>query len=190
MKTQYFFFTAALFIALSQVTCSKKEDVIINPRLLITLKDTSGNAVAGALVRLYKNAADTGITKISDSTGVVFFSDLDPAIYYWLATKGCKTNRNSQTTLNRVLITNAVLYGYSVMRETGTLIITNSSTEPYKVNTDSVFTANVYIDTPYISYPKIGSYLIHSEKLSTPGIGKDTLIQINCDNTALIKLPY
>jgi hypothetical protein len=189
MKTQKLFLIAALLIGFFLVTCSKKKETDIKPRLFITLKDTSGNAVSGALVRLYKNVTDTGITKISDSTGVVIFTGLEPTVYYWLATKGCKTNRNSQTTLNRDLITNAVLYGYSIMSETGTLIITNSSTEPYKV-TDSVFTATVYIDTPYISWPKIGSYLIHSEKLSTPGTGKDTLIQINCSDTAVIRLPY
>lgn len=190
MKTQQLYFIAALFTGLFLVTCSKKQEIVTTPGLLITLRDTLGNSVSGATVRIYKNATDTGISKISDSTGVVFFTDLEPAIYYWLATKGCKTNLNSQTTLNRKLITNVVLYGYSVMMETGTLMITNSSADPYKVTTDSVFTANVYIDTSYISYPKIGSYFIHSEKLSTPGIGKDTLIQINCGDTALIKLPY
>jgi len=99
MKTQKLFFIAALLIGLFLVTCSKKQESDIKPRLLITLKDTSGNAVAGASVRLYKNTTDTGITKISDSTGVVIFTDLEPTVYYWLATKGCKTNHNSQTTL-------------------------------------------------------------------------------------------
>lgn len=190
MKSQRLFFISVLITGLFLVTCSKKQEADIKPGLLITLKDTLGNSVSGASVRLYKSASDTGITRISDSTGVVFFTDLEPEIYYWLATKGCKTNLNSQTTLSKALIANVVLYGYSVMMETGTLMITNSSAEPYKVTTDSVFTANVYIDTSYISYPKIGSYLIHSEKLSTPGIGKDTLIHINCGDTVLIGLPY
>lgn len=170
-------------------TCTKKTDVDTKPGLYITLKDTLGNAVAGATVKLYKDALDTGIIKISDSAGVVYFTNLEPEIYYWLATKGCKTNLNSQTTLNRKLIANVVLYGYSVMTETGTLSITNSTAEPYKVTTDSVFTANVYIDTPYLAYPKIGTYLIHTEKLSTPGIGKDTLVHINCGDTVFIRLP-
>lgn len=190
MKTQQLYFIAALFTGLFLVTCSKKQVADLKPRLFITLKDTLGKSISGASVKLYKNVTDTGITKISDSTGVVFFTDLDPEIYYWLATKGCKTNLNSQTTLKRKLITNVVLYGYSVMTETGTLMITNSSGEPYKVTTDSVFTANVYIDTSYTAYPKVGSYLIHSEKISTPGIGKDTLIHINCGDTVLISLPY
>lgn len=170
-------------------TCTKKTDVDTRPGLYITLKDTLGNAVAGATVRLYKDAQDTGIIKISDSLGVVYFTNLDSEIYYWLATKGCKTNLNSQTTLNRKLITNVVLYGYSVLTETGTLSITNSTSEPYQVTTDSVFTTNVYIDTAYLAYPKIGTYLIHTEKLSTPGIGKDTLVHINCGDTVFIRLP-
>lgn len=189
MKTQYFFLLAILATGFCLATCTKVQEENIKPGLLITLKDTSGNSIAGATVRLYKNETDTGITKLSDSTGVVIFTELEPVLYYWLATKGCKTNRNSQTSLNRVLLPNVVLYGYSVLTETGMLRITNSSTEPYLV-TDSVFKATVYIDTSYISYPKVGSYLIHSEKLSTPGIGKDTLIQISCGDTTIINLPY
>lgn len=190
MKTKLLFIIVVFIAGLSMITCTKKQDTDTRPGLYITLKDTLSNAVAGATVRLYKDALDTGIIKISDSLGVVYFTNLDPEVYYWLATKGCKTNLNSQITLNRKLINNVVLYGYSVLTETGTLLITNSTTEPYKITTDSVFTANVYIDTAYLAYPKIGTYLIHSEKLSTPGIGKDTLIHINCGDTVFIRLPY
>ena len=140
-------------------------------------------------MRLYKSANDSGITQISDTTGIVLFSDLDAALYYWLAEKGCKTNRNSQTTLNTELIPGVVLYGYSVLSETGILKITNSSPEPYNVS-DSLFNITLSRDTPYIAYPVIGSYLIHSEKVSTPGAGKDTLIQITCGDTSFLNLPY
>jgi len=109
MKTKLFFYIITSIISLFFLTCSKKQVVDIKPRLFITLKDTAGNSISGATVKLYKNILDTGITKISDSTGVVFFTNLEPEIYYWLATKGCKTNLNSQTTLNRKLIDNVVL---------------------------------------------------------------------------------
>jgi hypothetical protein len=169
--------------------CSKKQEIILNPRLFITLKDEVGNSIPGATVRLYKNAQDPGIIQISDTTGVVIFRNLEPELYYWLAQKGCRTNRNSQNTLGRPLIQDVILYGYSVMSETGTLKITNTSTEPYKIS-DSLFNITLSNDTPYITYPGIGSYLIHSEKVSTPGIGKDTLIQIRCGDTSIIVLPY
>ncbi len=186
---KYIFYTIALFLtALSFVTC-KKNDTSFNPRLLITLRNDTGGIVSGATVRLYKNVFDAGITKISDSTGIVIFNDLEEELYYWLAEKGCQTNRNSQTTLNRILIPDVILYGYSVLSETGTLIITNHSPEPYKVS-DSLFNITLNSDTPFITYPKVSSYTIHSEKVSTPGVGKDTLVHITCADTVRINLPY
>lgn len=180
------FFSLAYLLFLS---CSKVKEENLQTRLLITLKDTAGASVSGATVRLYKNDADPGIIKTSDSSGLVFFPSLDVELYYWLAEKGCKTNRNSQMTLNKPLISGAILYGYSVLSETGTLKITNNAGEPYLV-TDSVFTVTLASDTTYIMYPKIGTYLIHSEKVSTPGIGKDSVIQIACGTTTVLDLPY
>jgi hypothetical protein len=178
--------------SLLYITCSKKVDTTpLKPRLLITLKDTAKQSVAGATVKLYKNLSDTGITKISDTTGIVIFDDLDVAVYYWLAQKDCKTNWNSQTTLNRALVPDVILYGYSVLSETGTLRIINNSIDPYKV-VDSLTKLSVTIskDTPYIGHPKIGLHLIHSEKVSTPGAGKDTIIEIKCGDTSIITIPY
>jgi hypothetical protein len=169
--------------------CSKYQETILKPRLLITLKDESGNSISGATVRLYKNAQDTGITQLSDTTGIVLFQNLEAELYFWFAEKGCKTNGISQNTLNRPLIENVVLYGYSVMSETGILKITNTSTESYKVS-DSLFNITLSNDTPYIAHRKIGSYMIHSAKVSTPGVVKDTLIQIRCRDTTIIILPY
>lgn len=188
MKNNIRFILVLSFTSLLLQNCSKTPEVI-KPRLLISLKDEAGNSIPGATVRLYKNAGDPGITQLSDTTGIVIFSNLDEALYYWLAEKGCKTNRNSQTTLNRVLISDVILYGNSILSETGTLMITNNSPEPYKVS-DSVFNITLVRDTPYITYPKIGSYLIHSEKVSTPGVGKDTLVMIACSDTVFINLPY
>ncbi len=176
------------------VMCSKNEE-IVKTGLFITLKDETGTAVKGATVRVYKNVSDTGITQLSDTTGVVYFPDLEVALYYWLAEKGCKTNRNSQVTLNRPLISGVVLYGFSILSETGILKITNNSTEPYKVsdslrNVAMQFKITLNKDSTYIAYPKVGSHVIHSEKLSTPGIGKDTLMQIACGVTNILNLPY
>lgn len=176
------------------VMCSKNEEVI-KTGLFITLKDETGKAVTGATVRVYKNASDTGITQLSDTTGVVYFPDLEVALYYWLAEKGCKTNRNSQVTLNRPLISGVVLYGFSILSETGILKITNNSPEPYKVSDSLLNVAVVFRDTLnkdaiYIAYPKVASHIIRSEKLSTPGIGKDTIMQIRCGDTSFINLPY
>lgn len=184
-------FLILLILIISQlVQCSKPIlPEPIKPTLLITLKNDSGKSVSGATVRLYKNNSDTGITQLSDSTGIVIFYDLDTTLYYWLAKKGCLTNGISQTTLNRPLIQNATMYGYSILSETGTLKIINNSPEPYKVS-DSLFNISIKKDTPYIAFRRVRSYLIHSEKISTPGIGKDTLIKIRCNDTSVINLPY
>ncbi len=171
------------------VGCSKTQVIFEKPKLFITLKDALGNGVDSATVRLYKNAQDSGISQLSDTSGVVIFSNLEPVLYYWFAEKGCATNRISKNTVNRPLIEGAILYGYSVMYETGTLKITNTSAEPYKVS-DSFFDITLPGDTTYIVYPIAGSRTIHSEKVSTPGIGKDTLIKTQCGNTNIIMIPY
>ncbi len=169
--------------------CSKNQLTFEKPKLFITLKDALGNSVDSATVRLYKNAQDTGITQLSDTSGVVIFRNLDPTVYYWFAQKGCATNRISQNTLNKPLIENAVLYGYSIMYQTSTLKITNTSAEPYKVS-DSYFSITLPPDTTYIVYPIAGSRVIHSEKVSTPGAGKDTLIKAQCGDTSILTIPY
>lgn len=171
------------------VRCSKQQITFEKPKLFITLKDALGKSVDSATVRLYKNVQDTGTIQISDTSGVVIFRNLEPAIYYWFAQKGCASNRISQTTLNRPLIENAILYGYSVLYETGTLIITNTSTEPYKV-TDLFFNIIIPGDSTYTVYPIVGSRTIHSEKVSTPGIGKDTVITSQCGDTSKLMIPY
>ncbi len=161
----------------------------LKTRLLITLKDDKGLNVAGTVVRLYKNAADTGIVRIADSSGILYYPDLDVAVYYWLAKKGCKNNRASQTTLNRPLIEGFILYGYAVLSETGTLKMTNNSAEAYKLF-DSTFTVKLPADTTYFTYPKVGFHKIRAEKVSTPGVGKDSIIQIKCSDTTYIKVPF
>ncbi|MEO7265251.1 MAG: hypothetical protein ABIW38_10080 [Ferruginibacter sp.] len=188
MKPSRIFIIVFPIVSLLLITCGKAIEQTDNTQLLITLKDSAGNRIQGATVRLYKNAADAGISKISDSTGITLFSNLETVQYFWLAEKGCRNNRADKITNGRPLIRGAVLYGYSILSATGALKITNTSGVSYKVS-DTLF--NIILnDTPYLTYHKVGSYLIHSEKLSTPGIGKDTLMQIRCGDTSFIRLPY
>ena len=177
--------TCLLFFSCAKIQPPEK----LKTRLMITLKDDKGLSVAGTVVRLYKNAADTGIVRIADSSGILYYPNLDVAVYNWLAEKGCKNNRASQTTLNRPLVEGFILYGYAVLSETGTLKITNSAAETYKLF-DSTFSVKLPADTIYFTYPKVGRHRIRVEKLSTPGIGKDSIIQIKCSDTTVIKLPF
>ncbi len=159
------------------------------PSLYLKIRDDSGKVVPGATVRLYKDIRDSGITKTVDSTGLVIFSDLDIGMYYWFAQKGCKTNRISQVTIDRPFVPGAVYYGYSVLAETGTLKIINNAVEPYKIS-DSLFSITLNKDTPYIAHRRVRSYLIKIEKISLPGVSKDTLIRITCGDTTIISVPY
>lgn len=170
-------------------SCSKYEEPVLSTRLHITVVDDSSKAVSGATVRLYKNTQDTGITQLSDTAGNVLFLNLEPRLYYWLAEKGCKTNRNSQMALDRPLIEGVILYGRSVMTETGILKIINTSTDSYKV-TDSVFTITLAKDTTYIVYPKVGKRTIYTEKIASAGTIKDTSIQIRCGDTSILRIPF
>lgn len=180
----------ALLLVISFLTnCSKTTEVTVKPILLITLKDETRNPVSGATVRLYKNTADSGITKLSDSTGVVIFYDLEPTIYYWEAAKDCKTNRHSQNTINRALIPGVVLYGYSFLSETGELKITNNSPGAYIIS-DSRFSSTIKSDSSFITYHKVGTYLLHSVSVSDSTLIKDTSFQITCNDTTFINLPY
>ena len=190
MKTHLSYLIIPLVIICLFYSCAKTtETEVKKPALFITLKDDSAKAVSGATVRLYKTNIDSGLVKISDSNGVVIFNDLDVASYTWLAEKGCSTNRVSQTTLNRNLIPDVVLYGYSVMTQTGAIKIINNSTEDYKVK-DSLITITLKKDSTYFAFRRVYAYLIHREKLSTPGAGKDTLINIHCGDTTILRLPY
>ena len=101
------------------------------------------------------------------------------------------TNRNSQTTIGHPLIQGAVLYGYSIMSETGTLILTNSSTDRYKL-TDSIFNINTIIpnDTTFIVYPFVGAHILHTQNMSPSGLTKDTLIQVQCGDTSSLIIPF
>lgn len=190
MKNHLSYLIISLSIIYFFHSCTKApEPENKKPALFITLKDDSAKVVSGATVKLYKNNIDSSLVKISDSNGVVIFTDLDVANYTWLAEKACSTNRVSQTTLNRNLIPDVILYGYSVMAKTGAIKIINNAAEDYKIS-DSLITVTIKKDSSFFAFRRARSYLIHSEKLSTPGTGKDTLINIQCGDTTVLRLPY
>jgi hypothetical protein len=189
MKNFAFLLLVVMLVALFLTKCAKPAtDQINKPALYITVKNDTGKSVTGATVRLYQQIGDTGITMVSDTNGLVVFSGLEAVRYYWYAEKGCKTNLVSQTTINYALIPGRVFYGYSVLTETGALKIINNSVERYKVS-DSTFNITISKDSPYLGYRRVKSYLVHSEKISSPGVGRDTLINIKCGDTAIIILP-
>lgn len=190
-RRHYYYLLTILLVYFAFAGCSNpfQEVNLGKPELRIKIRDDTGKAITGARVRLYKRVIDSSLTQISDSTGLVVFSGLDLDLYYWLADQGCRTNRTSQMTLDRPLTLGAVYYGYSVLAETGTVKITTNTSQTFTVF-DSVVTIRVNRDTPYIAARRVKSYLIHSENINTPGVGKDTTIKIRCSDTTALVLPY
>lgn len=171
------------------IKCSKvPPPEVLKTRLLIKLRDLEGKSVTGTIVRLYKNSADSGITKVADSTGVLYYPDLEVATYYWIARNGCKNNLASQTTLNRPLIEGHILYGNSVLSATSAFKIINKSPDSLKIS-DSTFSLKLRGDTTYWVYHKIGSYKLHYETVKAPLITKDTMVAIKCNDTTVLNLP-
>jgi len=195
MKTYVTLLVILLSACFLFLKCSKTPPVEKRKtRLMITIRDDEGKSVDSTIVRLYKNATDTGITRMCDSTGVLLYPDLDTVVYYWTAVKDCKNNRASQTTLNRPLQEGLILYGYSVLSANGTLKVHNSSTLQYKI-LDSTFTITVPVfsatlpaDTTWFGYPKVGNHRIYA--IDTAGNKKDTLITFRCGDTAVLNLPF
>jgi len=190
MKTNTALLISILCSCLLLLQCAKEApQEILKTRLLITLRDEKGASVSGTVVRLYKNAADPGIVRTADSTGVLLYPDLEIATYYWLAKKDCKTNLASQTTLGRPLVDGAILYGYSVMAETSTLRLKNTDSITYKLS-DSTLSLTLPADTGFITYPKAGRHRLRLQKQSTPTVFKDTILQFNCGDTIVLNVPF
>src|SRR5688572_11565975 len=191
MKNGFFLISTIFAIGLLLASCSDPvKEELAKPKLYITLKNDAAKSIAGVIVKLYKDSLDPGIIKISDTSGIVVFTDLEPVLYYWFAKKDCMTNRTSQTTLNRPLNPGAIHYGYSVMAETGTLNIINNSIDKYRVS-DSVMNQLIAKDTPYLAHRRVKSFKIHVEKVQVPpDVGKDTLIFIKCGDTTVLNIPF
>ncbi|MDH5397498.1 MAG: prealbumin-like fold domain-containing protein [Cyclobacteriaceae bacterium] len=80
-------------------TAMKAEDQLIKTALRVTVLDDSGNITEGAEVQLYKSEEDykkevNPVTDklITNEKGQVYFKELEPRVYYILATKGDMNN--------------------------------------------------------------------------------------------------
>ena len=105
-----------LFCALVFLTCYKAPpEPARKTRLIITLADDEGKSVDSTVVKLYRKGIDTPMVKIADSTGLLYFPDLEVGLYYWTAQKGCKNNLASQSSLNEPLTKGLASYGYSIL---------------------------------------------------------------------------
>jgi len=189
MKTLFPAFTILSFCALLFLTCTKAPpQPLLKTRLIITVLDDEGKSVDSSVVKLYKEGVDTPIVKIADSTGLVLFPDLEPALYRWTVQKGCKSNLASQSSLNRKLLQGLAMYGSSILSARAVLKITNTSSYAYKI-TDSTISVSIKADTSIFVYPKIGLRTLHLVPADTLKAASNKVIQIKCGDTAYIKLP-
>jgi hypothetical protein len=189
MKTLFPALTILFFCALLFITCTKVlPEAERKTRLIITLLDDEGKSVDSAVVKLYKEGIDTPMVKIADRTGLVIYPDLEVALYRWTAQKGCKNNLASQSSLNRPLLQGLALYGSSILSARSVLKITNTASYAYKI-TDSTINVSIKADTAIFVYPKIGSRTLHLVPSDTLKAASNKVIQINCGDTAYIKLP-
>ncbi len=113
--------------------------------LEITVKDNLGNAVSGASVKLYSSLSDwtNGTNQLlttltTNASGVVKFSPLSAIKYYWSVTNGCNNNFYGSNTTTNALNTNITNTVTTIINGTGTLIVTNNSSNPYDVFINSV----------------------------------------------------
>jgi hypothetical protein len=189
MKT-FLLSSILIFCALVFFTCSKVTTVpSLKTRLVITLADDEGKSVDSTVVKLYKKGIDTPMVKIADSTGLIYYSDLEVAIYYWTAQKGCKNILASQSSLNGPLPEGLASYQYCVLSSRAVLKITNTAPFDYKL-TDSTISITFKADTILYAYPKIGLRTLHFVPSDTLIKARDTVMQIKCGDTAFIKLPF
>ena len=136
--------------------------------LEITVKDNLGNSVSGASVKLYSNVTDwtNGTNQIlttltTDAAGVVKFSPLSTIKYYWFVSNGCKNNSYGSNTTTNALTANTNNTVTTIIDGTGTLIINNTSTNPYDVYINNVLqVASMAGGTSKQFSAPVGAYII------------------------------
>ena len=169
---------AIMLAALLLISCSKKDqkpDPAPTPTtdLKITFTDASGNKVSGASVSLYSNLTDflnessAVRTGTSDANGSITFSSLAASTYLWRGKSGCMSNDNSTYSTSSAISANQTTSLSSVMRSTGTLKFTNTSSNPYRVYVNGVVVGDQPGGTvTSLRYSLTGSYTVRVLQLS------------------------
>lgn len=142
MKKTITVLTIILFAA-----CSKKSGTVYTPDTALELSivnKSTNQLAAGASVSLFTSALDclnnTNAISVrtTNSSGVVKFSSLTPAMYYWRATDGCADNTFDINTTNAPLSKGNVTTFTASIRSTGNMKFVNNSSNPYRVFVNDV----------------------------------------------------
>jgi PKD repeat protein len=136
--------------------------------LEITVKDNLGNAVSGATVKLYSSLSDwtNGTNQLlttltTNASGVVKFNPLTAIKYFWLVSSGCRNNILGGSTTTNALTANVTNTVTTIIDGTGTLVVNNTSSNPYDVYINSVLqVASMAGGTSRQFTAPVGTYVI------------------------------
>ena len=162
--------------------------------LQITCKDESGNLITGASVRLYRTfdpINQVGTTLITGTDGTVTFNNLSEDIYVWVAEKDCQTNQINQLQMTLFLTGNKLNTVTDILHNAGYLkLINTTSSIDYSIRAPFFsMRTTLPANTIQVTSVRVGSYTVHGEQVANPGVGKDTVINIICGDTSVIKYP-
>jgi hypothetical protein len=188
------FFAVAFF---SCISCMKKNNTQPNPvpttkvtQVMVNVKDASGANVPGASVRLYICGFGQGTPLVTDNNGNVLFNNIPSTglcDIFWIAEKGCKNNKNH---LAHVPIIRDTINQHSfIIYETGIFKLTINGCNDWLLQS-SVYTGQITGCSFYRFYPDAGPFNFRSGLFATPSVYKDTTLQIICNDTTYLTLPY
>lgn len=196
MKRSIFSLAMIIATAFSIVSC-KKETAPPDTALELTVSDELGNKVNGATVALFLSLSDwqnlTNQVTPDQSTnaeGVVKFSKLASAKYYWAVIKDCKNNYNGSNTTTIPLTVNTTTKIGTVISSTGTLKFVNTSSSAYSIYVNGVLTIGALASGATQSLPAkpTGSYTIRVEQIGGSNI-KTYTGTLNCGGTLTTTFP-
>lgn len=128
-----------LFVA-TIIGCSKNSDSPAQQKTVLKITVTDGGSIVpGATVKLYtsltdfQNGTNVNLSGVTDNTGVATFTDVAAINYYFYVQNGCKDNYNGQVGTTSPVTANIVNYAAVSLSSVGTLKISNTSANPYKV---------------------------------------------------------
>ncbi|HWJ28322.1 MAG TPA: hypothetical protein VNS32_17385 [Flavisolibacter sp.] len=165
------FRTLSILTLLFLFSCSKKDSSsnVSDTKLKLTITNNLNNPVSGAIVRLYATANDLlnqanpiGASATTDYQGQVTFSGLSASKYYWLAQNGCANNVNDYVTSGENLNSGITNTARITIKETGTLVLTNNSKDPYIIYLNGTQLSNPMAGSTSVSvkYALTGSYTV------------------------------
>lgn len=145
-RKNYLISIALITIIAAAQSCKKDEATPPPPTTLeLNIKDSIGNVVSGATVKLYTSRSDLrlqknqfGETLTADAEGKVKVTGINNPKYYWFAEMGCQNNSNGTLTSESDLVSNTDNNFDVTLQPTGTLAFANRSTDPYKIFVDGI----------------------------------------------------